>query len=160
LFRILFIYLLAMLISSRYHYAAMTLRIFKSSMFKTLSSHLWETKASDPLTCWSYIVSFSGIHIVMHALIFVPMPHTLGMWVHTWLVMLSHAVMSVVQVFHHLWCWVWLVSLWEMVFHPSRCDLTVVRIDAMVWARLEWWRRLDFVRWCGLSCSNLLRTES
>jgi hypothetical protein len=45
--------------------------------------------------------------------------------------------------FHPLWCWVWLVSLWEMVSHPSRCDLTVVRIDDVVWARLEWWRRLD-----------------
>jgi hypothetical protein len=24
--------------------------------------------------------------------------------------------------------------------HPSRCDLTLVRIDAAVRARLEWWR--------------------
>jgi hypothetical protein len=46
--------------------------------------------------------------------------------------------------FHPLWCWVWLVSLWEMVSHPSRCELTLVRIDAMVWARLEWWRWLGF----------------
>jgi hypothetical protein len=46
--------------------------------------------------------------------------------------------------FHPLWCWVWLVSLWEMVSHPSRCELTLVRIDAVVWARLEWWRRFGF----------------
>jgi hypothetical protein len=37
-----------------------------------------------------------------HAIILLPKPHTLGMWVHTWLVMLSHAVMSVMQVFHPL----------------------------------------------------------
>jgi hypothetical protein len=46
--------------------------------------------------------------------------------------------------FHPLWCWVWLVSLWEMVSHPSRCELTLVRIDAVVWARLEWWRWFGF----------------
>jgi hypothetical protein len=46
--------------------------------------------------------------------------------------------------FHPLWLWVWLVSLWEMVSHPSRCELTLVRIDAVVWARLEWWRRFGF----------------
>jgi hypothetical protein len=46
--------------------------------------------------------------------------------------------------FHYLWCWVWLVSLWEMVSHPSRCELTLVRIDVVVWARLEWWRRFGF----------------
>jgi hypothetical protein len=28
--------------------------------------------------------------------------------------------------FHPLWCWVWLVSLWARVSHPSRCDLTMV----------------------------------
>jgi hypothetical protein len=46
--------------------------------------------------------------------------------------------------FHPLWCWVWLVSLWEMVSHPSRCELTLVRINVVVWARLEWWRRFGF----------------
>jgi hypothetical protein len=46
--------------------------------------------------------------------------------------------------FHPLWCWVWLVSLWEMVSHVSRCELTLVMIDAVVWARLEWWRRFGF----------------
>jgi hypothetical protein len=46
--------------------------------------------------------------------------------------------------FDPLWCWVWLVYLWEMVSHPSRCELTLVRIDDVVWARLEWWRRFGF----------------
>jgi hypothetical protein len=46
--------------------------------------------------------------------------------------------------FHPLWCWVCLVSLWEIVSHPSRCELTLVRINVVVWARLEWWRRFGF----------------
>jgi hypothetical protein len=46
--------------------------------------------------------------------------------------------------FHPLWYWVWLVSLRGMVSHPSRCELTLVRIDAVVWARLEWWIRFGF----------------
>jgi hypothetical protein len=78
--------------------------------------------------------------------------------------MLSHVVMKVIQVFpsfvmlgltcvfvrdglpsvETLWCWVSLASLWEMVSHPSRCELTLVRIDVVVWAMLEWWRRFGF----------------
>jgi hypothetical protein len=46
--------------------------------------------------------------------------------------------------FHPLWCWVWLVSLWGMVSHPLRCELTLVRIDVVAWAMLEWWRRYGF----------------
>jgi hypothetical protein len=96
----------------------------------------------------------------LHALIGLPIPYIpigLGLWL---VDLLSHAVMRVVQVFPSLWYWVWLVSLWEVVSLPSRCDLTLVRIDAVVWARLGWWRWLDSIRWCGMSCSNLLRTES
>jgi hypothetical protein len=81
------------------------------------------------------MLSFFGIHTGLHALILLPKPHTLGVWVYTLLVMLSHVVMSVVQVFHPLWCWVWLVYLWECCGLPSsRCDLAVVRIDVVVWA--------------------------
>jgi hypothetical protein len=43
-------------------------------------------------------LSFSSIHTGLHALILYLSP-VLRIWVHTWLVMLSHAVMSVVQVF-------------------------------------------------------------
>jgi hypothetical protein len=46
------------------------------------------------------MLSLSSIHIGVHALILLPKPHTLGIWVHTWLVMLNYAAMSVVQVFH------------------------------------------------------------
>jgi hypothetical protein len=46
--------------------------------------------------------------------------------------------------FHPLWCCVWLMSLWEMISHPSRCELTLVMIDAVVWARMEWWRQFGF----------------
>jgi hypothetical protein len=43
-------------------------------------------------------LSFSCIHIDLHALIlYLSLLHRI--WVHTWLVMLSHIVMSVIQVF-------------------------------------------------------------
>jgi hypothetical protein len=48
------------------------------------------------------MLSLSSIHIGLQALILLPNPHTLGMRIHTWLVMFSHAVMSVVQVFPSL----------------------------------------------------------
>jgi hypothetical protein len=44
------------------------------------------------------VLSFSNIHIGLHALILY-LSLILRIWVHTWLVMLSHAVISVVQVF-------------------------------------------------------------
>jgi hypothetical protein len=44
----------------------------------------------------------SSVYTGPHALILLPKPHTLGIWAHTWLVMLSHAVMSVIQVFPSL----------------------------------------------------------
>jgi uncharacterized membrane protein len=43
-------------------------------------------------------LSLSNIHTVLHALILY-LCLILRIWVYTWLVMLSHAVMSVVQVF-------------------------------------------------------------
>jgi hypothetical protein len=45
-------------------------------------------------------LSFSSIHYGLRVLIGLPKPYTFRIWVHTWLVMLSHVVMSVVQVFH------------------------------------------------------------
>jgi hypothetical protein len=48
------------------------------------------------------VLSFSSIQTSLHALILLPKPHTLGILVHIWLVMLSHAVMSVIQVFPSL----------------------------------------------------------
>jgi hypothetical protein len=53
-------------------------------------------------------ISLSSIQIALHALILY-LILVFRIWVQTWLVMLSHAVMSVVQVFASLWCWVWLV---------------------------------------------------
>jgi hypothetical protein len=46
-------------------------------------------------------LSFSSLHIGLHALILY-LSLILRIWVHTWLVMLSHAVMSIVQVFPSL----------------------------------------------------------
>jgi hypothetical protein len=81
------------------------------------------------------MLSLSSIHTGLHALILLPRPYTLGIWFRTWLVMRSHAIISVVQVFPSLWCWVWLVLLLRvLVFHPSWCELTLVRIDVVVWA--------------------------
>jgi hypothetical protein len=62
----------------------------------------------------------------MHALKLSPKPYTFRIWDYTWLVMLSHAVMSVVQVFHlydvefDLF-----LSVRDVVSHPLRCDLTM-----------------------------------
>jgi hypothetical protein len=104
-------------------------------------------------------LSLSNIHIGLHALILC-LSLILRIWVHTWLVLLSHAVMSVVQVFPSFV----MLSL-ACVF--VRYDLPSVEMwfdrgegRCCVWARLEWWRRLDSIRKCGLSCSNLLRIES
>jgi hypothetical protein len=52
---------------------------------------------------------------------------------HTWLTMISPTVLSVVQVFHlcdveYGLC----LRVRDVVFHPSRCELTVVRIDVVV----------------------------
>jgi uncharacterized membrane protein len=76
-------------------------------------------------------LSFSSIHVGLHDLILY-LSLILGIWVYTWLVMLSHAVMRVVQVFSSFV----MLSL-ACVFvsdgrHPSRCDLTLVRIDVVV----------------------------
>jgi uncharacterized membrane protein len=48
----------------------------------------------DPM----YSLCFSSVYIVLHALILY-LSLIFRIWVHTWLVMLSHAVMSVIQVF-------------------------------------------------------------
>jgi hypothetical protein len=94
-------------------------------------------------------LSFSSIHTGLHASILLPKPHTLGICVHTWLVMLSHTVMSVVRAFHPLWCWVWLVPLWEMVSHLSRCELTIARINVVVWAMVGMVEVVNTVMACG-----------
>jgi hypothetical protein len=51
--------------------------------------------------------------------------------------MLSHAVMSVIQVLHLHDVEFGLSYCWELVFHLSWCEVTMVRIDAVVCARLE-----------------------
>jgi uncharacterized membrane protein len=66
---------------------------------KTLSNNKQEARQVtldhiDPMCS----LSFSSIHIGMHALLLY-LSLILRIWVHTWLVMLSHAVISVIQVF-------------------------------------------------------------
>jgi hypothetical protein len=120
----------------------MTSRTSNSLTSKTLSSKQ-DSKASDPWPYWSYVFSLSSSHIGLHPLILLPKPYTLGIWVHSWLVMLSHVILSVIQVFHPLWCWVGLCLCGSVVvFHPSICELTVWGL--MLWFEqwLEWWRWL------------------
>jgi hypothetical protein len=88
------------------------------------------------------VLSLSSSYIGLHALILLPKSYTFRIWVHTWLVMRSHAVMSVVQVFHPLGCWVGLCLCDSLVvFHPPRCEL-IVR-GSILW--FEKW--LELRRW-------------
>jgi hypothetical protein len=85
-------------------------------------------------------LSFSSIHIGLHALILY-LSIILRIWVHTWLVMLSHAVMSVVQVF------------------PSFVVLSL----ACVFVReglpsVEKWFDRGEDWWCGLSKDGMVET--
>jgi hypothetical protein len=76
-------------------------------------------------------LSFSSIHICMHALI-LSLSLILRIWVYTWLVMLSHAVMSVIQVFPSFEMLSFVCVFVSDGHHPSRCDWTLVRIDDVV----------------------------
>jgi hypothetical protein len=78
--------------------------------------------------------SLSSVRIALHTLILY-LSLILKIWVHTWLVMLNHAVMSVIQVFPSLWYWVWLVLSVESVGIPS----------------VVMWGDRGEIRWCGLS---------
>jgi uncharacterized membrane protein len=84
-----------------YHYRLDILLFEKIQDYedKTLSSSKQEARQVtldhiDPMCSFS----LSSIHIGLHALILY-LSLICRIWVHTWLVMLSHAVMSVVQVF-------------------------------------------------------------
>jgi hypothetical protein len=76
-------------------------------------------------------LSLSSVHIALHAII-LHLSLILRIWVNTWLVMLSLIVMSVKQAFHLYVVVFGLCYCRELVFHPSRCEVTVVRIDAVV----------------------------
>jgi hypothetical protein len=112
----------------------MTLRIFKNSTSKTFNSSQWESKASNPWLFCSNMLSLSSVRNALYTLILY-LSLILKIWVHTWLVMLSHAVMSVIQVFLSLWYWVWLVLSVESVGIPS----------------VVMWGDRGEIRWCGLS---------
>jgi hypothetical protein len=92
---------------------------------KTLSSSKQEVRQVtldhiDPM-CF-----LCNSHISLHALVLLPKPYAFRIWVHSWLVLLSHAVMSVMQVFHLYDVKLGLcLSVRDVVSHLSRCDLTV-----------------------------------
>jgi hypothetical protein len=50
------------------------------------------------------------------------------------------------------------LSVRDVVFHPSRCELTVVRINDVVRVRVGIVKMVNTVMVCG--CLNLLRIES
>jgi hypothetical protein len=112
--------------------------------------------ARDPWPYWSYMLSLFSIHTSMRDLILLPKPHTLGIWVHTWLVKLSHAVMSIVQVIPSYWCWVWLVLLLRvLVFHPLWCEVTVLGVDVVIWA---WVGLVEMVGFCQVMWVIMLKS--
>jgi hypothetical protein len=73
-----------------------------------------------------------------------------------WAILLSRAVLTVVQVFH-LYDVEYGLCLCEsvVVFHPSWCELTVVKIDVVVWA---WDGMVETVRICQMMCLVILKS--
>jgi hypothetical protein len=90
---------LVLLISNHYRLDVSLFEKIQDYEKKTLSSSKWEARqvTLDHIDSMCSL-SFSSIHIGMHALILY-LSLILRIWVQTWLVMLNHAVMSVVQVF-------------------------------------------------------------
>jgi hypothetical protein len=87
------------LISGHYRLAVSLLEKIQDYEDRALSSSKWEARQVtldhiDPMCS----LSISSIHIGLHALILY-LSLLLRIWVYTWLVMLSHAVMRVVQLF-------------------------------------------------------------
>jgi hypothetical protein len=71
-------------------------------------------------------LSLSSSHIGLHVLILLRKPYTFKIWVYTWLVMFSHAVLRVMQVFHLYGVDFGLcITVRDVVSHLLRCDLTV-----------------------------------
>jgi uncharacterized membrane protein len=96
---VLFYLFFVLLVSSHYRLDVLLFEKIQDYEDKTLSSRKREARQvtldhTDPMCS----LSFSSIHISMYALILC-ISLIFRIWVHTWLVMLSHTVMSVVQVF-------------------------------------------------------------
>jgi hypothetical protein len=99
LFGVLFYLLLVLHVFGHYRLDILLFEKIQNYEEKTLSSSKLEARQVtldhiDPMCS----LSFSSIHIGLHALILY-LSLIFRIWVHTWLVMLSHVVMSVVQVF-------------------------------------------------------------
>jgi hypothetical protein len=90
---------LILLVSGHYRLDVLLFEKIQDYEEKTLSSSKREARQVtldhiDPMCS----LSFSSIHIDLHALLLY-LSLIFRNWVHTWLVMLSHTVMSVIQVF-------------------------------------------------------------
>jgi hypothetical protein len=110
-----------------------------SRRFKTTRRRLWAVASRKQGKCSLPILilyAFSLLlHYCIHLLNSIP-TYTFRIGICIWVVMLSPAAMSVVQVFHIFdvefsLCWVWRV----LVFHPSWCEMIMVRFDAVIWPR-------------------------
>jgi uncharacterized membrane protein len=90
---------LVLLVSDHYRLDVLFFEKIQNYEDKILSSSKWEARqvTLDHIDSMCSL-SFSSIHIGLHTLILY-LRLILRIWVHTWLVMLSHAVTSVVQVF-------------------------------------------------------------
>jgi hypothetical protein len=88
-------------------------------------------------------------HIGMHALILLPKPHTLGFKFSYLLVVLSHAVLRVIQVFSSFVMLSWLGSLWKYCgLPPIEVRDVCVRINVVVWATVEMVEMVNTVMAC------------
>jgi hypothetical protein len=108
-----------LLVSSRHYLDVLLFEKIQDYEEKTLSTskqEAWQVTLDHINPICFFLFSS---HIGMNALILSTKPHTLGIWVHTWLVMLSHAVLRVVQVFHLSDVEFWLVLSVESVGLPS-----------------------------------------
>jgi hypothetical protein len=127
---------------------------------------LWESSRAQRLRLWvvasgrarqvaldhiDHMCFFSLVHILACVLLYcyqslIP----LGFGFHTWLVLLSHAVSRVIQVFPSFVMLSWLVSLWEWCGLPSvEMWFDRVRIDAVVWAMVGTVEMVNTVMTCG-----------
>jgi hypothetical protein len=144
-----FIYLFALHVSDRYRWALKTSRISRSSTFKSLSNSYRESKASDPWPYLSYVLSFSSIHFGLHALI---------LYLSLILQDLGSYLVSCAQPCSHE-CRTNLSILCDAKFGFCICkrlspicrDVSWLWWGSMLWFehRLERWRKLDYIWWCG-----------
>jgi hypothetical protein len=144
MFGVLFYLLFVLLISSHRCLDVLLFEKIQDYEEKTLSSSKQEERQLfldhiDPIWFRSLVHTLACMHRLDY-LILIP----IGFGFYTWLDFLSPVVMSVVQVFHHLWCWVLLVlsvvsvSLPSIVMWGDRGEVRCYGLS-MVWNGGDGW---------------------